>query len=160
MRKIRDRVAAFCLLAGLSTALVGCELVPDPEFAALERTLELRILGAKRGGSDEQVAFSFMLKNRGNTNANACLGPSRSVFYRVGSWGGGSSTFVDHPGCAREFAIAPAAILSWDETLETPRLPGGRAEVEVGVQIVNPRRCGNWGNCAAFELRATTFIIP
>jgi hypothetical protein len=45
--------------------------------------------------------------------------------------------------------------MSWAETLEVPRLSQGRVEIEVGVQIVNPRRCGSWGNCAAIELKST-----
>ena len=50
--------------------------------------------------------------------------------------------------------------MSWAETLEVPRLSHGRTEVEVTIQIVNPRRCGNWGNCVAFDLMSNQFEIP
>ena len=42
--------------------------------------------------------------------------------------------------------------MPWDERLEVARLPHDRVEADVTVQIVNPRQCGSWGNCAAFDL--------
>jgi hypothetical protein len=51
-------------------------------------------------------------------------------------------------------------VLSWDEALEVPRLSQGRVEVEVSVQIVNPRRCGGWGNCSSIDLKSNEFEIP
>jgi hypothetical protein len=47
----------------------------------------------------------------------------------------------------------------WDGTLEIPRLSQGCVEVEVSVQIVNPRRCGNWGTCVAIDLTSNQFEI-
>jgi hypothetical protein len=41
--------------------------------------------------------------------------------------------------------------MSWAETLEVRFV----SRSEVGVQIVNPRRCGSWGNCVAIELKST-----
>jgi hypothetical protein len=81
------------------------------------------------------------------------------VSYKVASSSGISSTLVDHPGCTREFTIQSGGVMSWDETLVVPGLSQGRVEVEVSVQIVNPRRCGSWGNCAAIELKSNQFEI-
>jgi len=148
------------LLAGLAVAVSGCELMPDPEFTALESALTLSIAGAKRNASGGSADFSFELTNRGSTRATACLGPSRSVSYKVASSIGISSTLVDHPGCAREFTIQSGGVMSWDERLEVPGLSQGRVEVEISVQIVNPRRCGSWGNCAAIDLKSNQFAIP
>jgi hypothetical protein len=148
------------LFAGLAVAVSGCELVPDPAFAALKGALTLSIVEAKRSASVGSADFSFKLTNRGSTSANACLGPSRSVSYKAASSSGISSSFVDHPGCTREFAIQSGGVVAWAETLEVPRLAEGRVEVEVSVQIVNSRRCGSWGNCAAIDLKSNQFEIP
>src|SRR5512145_109143 len=110
------------LLAGLAVAVSGCEIMPDREFAGLEKALTLRIAEAKRSASGGSVDFNFELTNRGSTSAKACLGPSRSVSYKVASSSGTSSRFVDHPGCTREFTIQPGGVMSWAETLEVPRL--------------------------------------
>jgi hypothetical protein len=60
----------------------------------------------------------------------------------------------------REFTIQSGGVMAWGETFEVPRLSQARVEVEVSVQIVNPRRCGSWGNCAAIELKSNQFEIP
>jgi len=122
------------LFPGLAVAASGCELMPDREFAALERTLALSIVEAKRSLSGGSANFSFELRNRGSTSAKACLGPSRSVSYKVASSSGISSTFVDHPGCMREFTIQSGGVMAWDETFEVPRLSQARVEVEVSVR--------------------------
>jgi hypothetical protein len=147
------------LFAGLAVAVSGCEILPDPEFAALKGALTLSIVEAKRSASGGSADFSFKLTNRGSTSAKACLGPSRSLSYKAASSSGISSSFVDHPGCTREFTIQSGGAMSWAETLEVPRLTEGRVEVEVSVQIVNPRRCGSW-NCAAIDLKSNQFEIP
>lgn len=61
----------------------------------------------------------------GSLLLKACLGPSRSVSYKVSSSIGTSSTFVDHPGCMREFTIQSGGVMSWDESLEVSRLSQG-----------------------------------
>jgi hypothetical protein len=159
MLRTASPLGSLLLLAGLAVAVSGCQIMPDIEFVALEKALTLTIAEAKRTASGGSVDFSFELTNRGSTNAKACLGPSRSVSYKVASSGGTSSRFVDHPGCTREFTVQPGGVMSWAETLEVPRLSQGRVEVEVSVQIVNPRRCGGWG-CAAINLKSNQFEIP
>jgi hypothetical protein len=160
MQRTARRLGALFLVAGVTVAVSACEFMPDPEFAALESALTLSIVEATRGASGRSADFSFELTNRGSTSATACLGPSRSVSYEGVSSIGISSTFVDHPGCAREFTIQSGGVMSWDETLELPRQSQGRVDVEVTVQIVNPRRCGSWGNCAVIELKSNQFAIP
>jgi len=159
MRRTASPLRSWFVFAGLVVAVSGCEIMPDPEFAALKGALTLSIV-AKRSTSGGSADFSFQLTNRGSARAKACLGPSRSVYYKVASSSGISSSFVDHPGCTREFTIQPGGVMSWAETLEVPRLSQSRVEVEVSVQIVNPRRCGGWGNCAAIDLKSNQFEIP
>jgi len=159
MRRTASSLGSLLLFAGLAVAVSGCEVIPDPEFAALESALTVSIVEAKRSASSGSADFSFELTNRGRTSAKACLGPSRSVSYKVAASSGISSSFVDHPGCTREFTIQSGGVMAWDETLEVPRLSQARVEVQVTVQIVNPRRCGNWGNCAAIELKSNQFQI-
>jgi hypothetical protein len=59
----------------------------------------------------------------------------------------------------REFTIQPGGVMGWAETLELPRLSQGRVELEVDVQLVNPRRCSSVG-CTAFDLKSNRFEIP
>lgn len=160
MSRTVSPLGCLLLFIGLAVAVSACEFMPDPEFAPLESALTVSIVEAKRSGSGNSVDFRFELTNRGSASAKACLGPSRSVSFKVSSWSGISSNFVDHPGCTREFTIQPRGVMSWDEALEVPRLSQGRVEVEVSVQIVNPRRCGRWGNCAAIVLKSNQIEIP
>jgi hypothetical protein len=159
MARTPSPLGSLFLLGGLAVAVSGCELMPDREFAALEKALTVNIAGAKRNPFGGSVDFSFEMTNRGSTTAKACLGPSRSVSYRLSSSSGTTSTFVDHPGCTREFTIQPGGVMSWTETLEVPRLSQGRVDLQVDVQIVNPRRCGKWGNCVAFDLESNRFEL-
>lgn len=165
MRRIADPLGSLLLLTGLAVVSAACELMPDPEFAALKNALGLRLIEAKRSTSDGSVDVILELMNPGRTTATACLGPSRSLSYKGslsnnGSSMGTSSSFVDHPGCTRELSIQSGKEMRWSESLEVDRLPQGRVEVEVSVQIVNPRRCGSWGNCAAFYLTSNQVVIP
>jgi hypothetical protein len=159
MRTTVSAVGSLLLFAGLAVAVSGCEVMPDREFAALESALALNVAAARRGAAGS-ADFSFELTNRGKASAKACLGPSRTVSYRSAASSGTSMTLVDHPGCTREFAIQSGGVMSWDEALEVPRLQQGHVLVEISVQIVNPRRCGSWGNCAAFDLKSNQFEIP
>jgi hypothetical protein len=152
-------VAMFALTPGLAFAAAGCEILPDREFAALPKALSLKIADARTGASGGSVDFTFAVTNRGRTVAKACLGPSRKVSFRLASSSGTGGTLVDHPGCTREFTIQPGGVMSWAETLEVPRLSQERIDLQVDVQIVNPRRCGNWGNCAAFYLESNHFEL-
>jgi len=147
------------MLAALPVAVSGCDILPDPEFAALEKALTLNVVHAARHASGDQVDFSFALTNRSRTTAMACLGPDRTVSFRVGSSVGARGSYVDHPGCVREFTIQGENVMSWTETLEVSDLSKRRADVEVSVQIVNPRRCSG-GSCASFELKSNRFEIP
>ena len=160
MRRTAGPLGSLLVIAGLAVVVSGCELMPDPEFAALERALNLSILEAKRNPSGDSADFRFELTNRASTSAKACLGPNRSVSSHVSSSTGIRNTLVDHPGCAREFTIQSGRAMSWDEALEVPLLSQGHVEVEVSVQIVNPRRCGRWGNCAGIDLKSNHFEIP
>jgi hypothetical protein len=159
MARIASSPCSLLLLIGLAVAASACELVPDTEFAALENALTLKIVEAKRNVSNG-VDFSLELTNRGSRSAKACLGPSRTVYYEVASSIVASSTLFDHAGCTREFTIQPAGVMSWAETLEMPRMSEGLVGVQVSIQIVNPRRCGDWGNCAAIDLKSNQFNIP
>ncbi|MEZ5288277.1 MAG: hypothetical protein R2712_26445 [Vicinamibacterales bacterium] len=143
----------------LVVAGLGCEFIPDRKFSRVQSDLKLTIVETKRSTVAGSVDFGLELKNGGSESASACLGPSRSVWYKAGSGGGVSSDLVDHPGCQREFAIEAGRALAWSETLTELHL-SKVVEVEVGVQIVNPRRCVNWGNCSAFDVRSNRAVIP
>jgi hypothetical protein len=160
MARTASPLVSLLMFAGLAVAASACKIMPDREFAAVEKAHTLNIADAKCSASGGSVDFSFELTNPGSTSAKACLGPSRSVSFTVAASSGTSSRLVDHPGCTREFTIQPGSVMSWAETLEVPRLSQGRVGLEVDVQIVNPRRCGSWGNCAAFDLNLNQFEIP
>jgi hypothetical protein len=151
----------WCLLLSVPMiGTLGCMAMPDPEFAALESTLVLKIDQAKRHEAGDAIDFTFELKNRGSASVRACLGPSRSLSYEVASRGGTSSRFVDHPGCVRQFDILPSGVITWDETLEVSRLPEGPVTVEVSIEIVNPRRCQGAAGCTALNVKSNQVQIP
>jgi hypothetical protein len=160
MRRTASDLRPLFILALLAAAVFGCEVVPDPEFTRLERALSVKIVEATRSTSGGSIDFSFELANHGSTSATACLGPSRTVSYKVASSSGTSVHSVDHPGCMREFTIQSGGVMSWAEILEVPRLPDGRGEIDVSVQIVNPRRCGRWRARASIDHKSNQFEIP
>jgi hypothetical protein len=159
MRSTACPIGSLLLFAGLAVAASACEVMPDPAFTSTVSALTLHIAEATRSASGGSADFSFELRNRGSTNAKACLGPSRNVSYEVGSSSGTSMTFVDHPGCTREFTIQSGGVMSWDETLEVSHLSQRHIKVEVSIQIVNPRRCGSFGACATIDLKSNQFEI-
>lgn len=146
--------ALFCTLAA---AAVGCEQLPDREFAALESALTLRVVEITTAGVDH-AQFDLELTNGGASRAHACLGPGRSV---TGLSGGGSFSMVSHPGCEREFQLDAGGVLAWSETHEVTVPGGAPVEAAITIQILNPRRCSSVG-CAGFmvESRPRTISRP
>jgi len=143
-------VFGFVVASAALVAAAGCDLMPDPEFAAVEGALALIIIEATRSHSGESIDFELELKNQGGALARACLGPSRSV---DGSGGVQSFEFVHHPGCIREFAIEPGETMRWHEAMRMSGLSSDRVDVEVEIQVVNPRRCGGAG-CPSFQIKS------
>ena len=153
------RAIGFGLVcAGFAIVVAGCQMMPDPQFASLDRALRLRIVDVRPSERAGSADFRLELDNSGTTTAHACLGPGRNVDYRFGSSGGGTIAGVDHPGCVREFSIPPGGSMAWTETLRVS-LSQGPGEVSARVQIVNPRRCSAVG-CTAFDLRSQEFQVP
>jgi hypothetical protein len=152
------RTIGFALVcAGFASVLSGCQAMPDPAFAALERSMSLRIVEVRRSERGDSAEFTLELKNGGRAAANACLGPGRNVDYWFGSSGGSVMNWTHHPGCVREFSVPTGGSMVWNETAGVILPQGG--EVRVTVQILNPRRCSSVG-CAAFDLRSQTFQVP
>ena len=158
MRRTAGHRRSLLLLTGFAVTVAGCELMPDRQFAELEKTLTLKIADARRNPSGKSLDVRFEMTNHGSTSAQACLGPSRDVYYDAGLSSGFSSSFTHHAGCTREFSIESADVMSWSETLELSQLAAGRVQVEVTVQIVNPRRCGS--SCAEISLKSNRIEIP
>ena len=77
----RSRAGSFLVLFVLGASASDCRVMPDPRFTALKTTLGLRIVEAKRLPPSDSAEFRFELNNRASTKVNACLGPSRRVFY-------------------------------------------------------------------------------
>lgn len=50
--------------------------------------------------------------------------------------------------------------MSWDETLDVSGLPEGPLEVEVSIEIVNPRRCQGWVGCTTLDVKSNQVQIP
>jgi hypothetical protein len=137
----------------LALAALGCDLLPDPQFAQIGDSLKLEIGKVERSQSGTSAEFLFTVTNRGVEAVNACLGPSRSVWYETSGPGGVSSTLVHHSGCMKEFTIEPGRDMTWSEVLDVPYLSEARVDVEIGVEVVNPRRCGGVG-CMSTRLRS------
>jgi hypothetical protein len=150
MKRTPD-IFALVVAAAALVGAAGCDFMPDREFAAVEGALALTIVDATRSESAGSVDFAFELKNQGGSAVRACLGPSRNV-----SGPGGVETLdvVHHPGCMREFAIEPGKTMRWHEALPVSGLSRDRVEVEVEIQVVNPRRCGGAG-CQSIHIKST-----
>ena len=150
-------------LCGTVLAVTGtaCGWLPgalDPELLALKRALRLEIAQVNRLQSVESAEFVFKLSNHGRDTVDACIGPSRSVWFKSSGPSGVSSTFVDHPGCTKPFTLRPKGDMTWQERLDVPHLSEGKMDVEVDIEFVNPSMCGGFG-CSALELRSTSYSI-
>lgn len=158
--------AQSCLrgaIVSLALVVSGCTLLPDREFAQIGQSLKLRIEKAKRTESGKSIEFVFTIANEGRNAVNACLGPSRSVSYTTSTAGGGSAggvsfMSVDHPGCMKEFTMPPGRDMSWSEVIDVPHISESRVDVEVVVEVVNPRRCGGWG-CRSARLTSDKQLL-
>jgi hypothetical protein len=153
MTKSKVNVAIRRTILALALAASACDLLPDPEFARIGDALKLKIAKVNRSESGTSAEFVFTVTNGGPYAVTACLGPSRSVSYDTSGPSGIRFTGVDHPGCMREFTIEPGQDMTWSEVLEVPHLSHTRVEVEVEVEVVNPRRCGGAG-CTSTKLRS------
>jgi len=145
----------------LALAASACDVLPDRQFARIADSLKVRIERVTRSKSGTSAEFVFTITNGGSHAVNACLGPSRAVWYKVGTSGpsGVSSNWIDHPGCMKEFTMEPGRDMTWSEVLKVPYLSetpvegGVEVEVEVEVEVVNPRRCGSFG-CTSTSLKS------
>ncbi len=81
MTRSNVNVAIRATILTLALAASACDLLPDPEFARIGDSLELKIAKVKRSESGTSAEFVFTVTNRGPHAVNACLGPSRSVSY-------------------------------------------------------------------------------
>ena len=151
--------AILAMILTLALSASGCHLLPDGQFTQVGQSLKLKIATAERSESGTSATFVFILTNSGTRAVNACLGPSRSVWYDTSGPSGVSTTWVDHPGCMREFAIEPGRDMTWSEVLDVSHLSETRVDVEVEVEVVNPRRCGAVG-CASTRLESNKQRIP
>jgi hypothetical protein len=162
---IRSNVNAAIRITILGVALAasGCKQLPDRQFARIGDSLKLTIAKVARSGSGTSVEFVFTVTNVGPRAVNACLGPSRSVLYQTStersSRSGVGFNSVDHPGCGREFTLEHGRDMTWSEVLEVPDLSEAPMDVEVDVEVVNPRRCDGWG-CTSANIRSNKQRIP
>lgn len=156
MRIANTAIQFALMLAGLVVA--SCDNIPDPAFAGLADTLVFSLTEATRSASPGAVDFEFRVENRGRLTATACLGPSRIVTYNS-ERDEASGTWVDHPGCAREFAVEAGGAISWRETLGVRRLSTDRGEVQVEIDVLNPRRC-NAFNCKTIHFTSNKREVP
>lgn len=146
-------------ILALALAAMGCDALPDSQFAEISHSLKLETAKVTLSEAGTSAEFVFTLTNHGPEPVNACLGPSRSVWYDTSGPGGVSSTLIHHPGCMTEFTIEPDRDMTWTEVLDVPHLSENRVDVEVGVEVVNPRRCGGFG-CTSATLKSNKVRIP
>jgi len=147
------------MILALALDASACNLLPDPQFARIADSLKLKIVKVSRSESGTSAEFVFSVSNGGPHAVNACLGPSRSVSVETSGPQATSFHSVDHPGCMREFTLEPGRDITWSEVIEVPHLSETRVDVEVDVEVVNPRRCDGWG-CRATRLKSDKQRIP
>ena len=133
--------------------MVGCGSNADQQLIRIVESLELTIVHARFMDSREAIELEMSLRNKSQAAAVACLGPGRIV---ASSTGAVEMTMVDHPGCLREFTILPGKTMKWSERFEAETGPDCRdvnVDVEIEVEVVNPRRCGSVG-CSSTWLKS------
>lgn len=108
---------AWLAVAALAAVAAGCDGWVGAETAVLRDTLRVSIERVERSSSG-QVELSLAMLNAGSTTARACLGPSHDFSVDAGERTLSSMVTVSHPGCQREFAIAPGEVLRWREALD------------------------------------------
>ena len=124
--------------------------MPDPELERYRRALVLELSGAKSTAAGSTIIVDLKLSNRGDRAIEACLGRSRSI--SVGS--ASSIEFTHHTGCGRNFRLAPGGEVVWPETFERLRETSKDVNLQVSIEVVNPRRCGST-RCSGITLTAT-----
>lgn len=159
MTKTNVNAAIRVTILALAIAASGCDWLPDPQFARVGDSLKLKIVKVSRSASGTSAEFVFTVSNGGRHAVNACLGPSRSVSVETSGPQATSFTFVNHPGCMREFTLEPGRDMTWSEVIDVPHLSETRVNVEVDVEVVNPRRCGGAG-CRSTRLKSNKQTIP
>ena len=74
MRRTASPLRSWFVFAGLAVAVSGCEIMPDPEFAALKGALTLSMVG-----QTQQIwrvsRLQLHVDESGERGAKACLGP-------------------------------------------------------------------------------------
>ena len=156
--RFRSRVFVTAFILGGS----ACSWMPasvDPEFLALERTLRLEIASAARLFDSGAAEVTYKLSNQGTGVAKACLGPGRDVTFRASGSSWSSLRFVHHAGCVKEFTLQPGGDMTWREELEIAPKSQGSVEIEVEIEILNPRTCGSPG-CSSVQVRSKPYSIP
>jgi hypothetical protein len=153
MPRPAGRFLLLALAVLVTSVTVGCELV-DPELETYRRSLSLEVIGWKRVASG--IALELRVSNKGTRSIDACVGPGRFVTVKSKAGSGSQAEMVHHPGCVKNFRLAPAGEFVWGEVVEmtSEAFSAALEEIEVTVQILNPRRCNGWTGCSGTDLRA------
>jgi hypothetical protein len=150
----KSNVHAAVRVLILALAASACDRVPDPQFGRIGNSLKLEIAKVTRSKDGTSAEFVFTVNNAGSGPVNACLGPVKRVSYDTsGPVGGMTFMSNSHPGCMREFTLEPGRGMTWSEAIEMAHLSETRVDVEVEVEVMNPRRCGRFG-CATTTLQS------
>jgi len=102
----------------------------------------------------DKLELAVTLSNVSTSESvDACLGPLKShvllavpMSVREGKPPSAAQTgTIDHPYCTTRFHLAPRAQTSWTEPFVVPDIGTGAADLTVGVHIVHPRDCDQYG---------------
>lgn len=98
------------------------------------------------------------ITNTSDHKIELCTGSGKSVHL----WGidakytkSLSYSVVDHPSCQSRFTLHPGESRQWNDHLQIPPVPSGRAKLILAFQIVDPNRCRQSYGCDDFWLPAT-----
>lgn len=148
--------AAVLLVIGSSVACATQMTRVDRALKMFETALHLEISPPTLLSADQPSDFDLQLSNKATHLIEACLGVAREVLVVSAEEGYplvGTARMIDHPYCERRFKLEPGGHFAWREPLAIPNVPPGPARLRVGVQIVYPRDCDQYG-CYATMLRA------
>jgi hypothetical protein len=109
----------------------------------------------------EETLLRFRVQNSGRHSIDACVGLARDIRIvaeddtQANEPIGISAQIVDPPVCRQRFRLAPGAHFEWDESTAVPGIVLGHANLEVDVQIVDPRHCNPSVGCPDTMLTAS-----
>src|SRR4030095_15472691 len=151
------RIGRKLVLALLASGGIACAGKMTRITRALDRYEALLRVDVSAEPSPEigdELEVAVTLSNPSTSESvDACLGPLKSHVWLAVPMSvregkpplAAQISTIDHPYCATRFHLVPGAPTSWSEAFVVPDIGAGASDLTVGVHIVHPRDCDQYG---------------